>query len=92
MQNIHDLNRQFLTVAKHTISVSKEKAIMLLNLTQAQCDAIDKLSFSQIDEIAKTDVFLFNMNLSADDLGRLTESDSPADRMSVAVLSQAGAM
>ena len=86
MNNIHDLNRAFLTVARHMIAASREKAIMLLNLTSEQCDALDMLSFSEVECLAKTDSALFNFKLKSSDIRRMVDEESSNARSAIVLL------
>lgn len=87
MKNIHDLNRSFLTVAKLLISSQREKALMLLKLTDEQCDAIDKLSYSEVDNMASTNALLFTFSLSPSEIERISSEESAQTRTAIALLS-----
>jgi hypothetical protein len=86
MNNIHDLNRAFFSILKYTIVKKKENAILLFNLTSAQCDAIMDLSFSEVECLAKTDKLLFQLKLTPDDMKRLLEEETSKGRVAISIL------
>lgn len=69
-EEIQELNMVFLMLAQRLISEDRYAAIAQMDIDDEQCDAIERLSMSNIVTLSKHNQFLFSFNLSPDEIAR----------------------
>lgn len=69
-EEIQELNMVFLMLAQRLINEDRYAAIAQMDIDDEQCDAIERLSISNIFTLSKHNQFLFSFNLSPDEIAR----------------------
>ncbi|CAB0151027.1 Flagellar transcriptional regulator FlhD [Pseudidiomarina piscicola] len=94
LEEVQELNMTFLMLAQRLIADDRFAAIAKMNITDEQCNVIEKLSASDIIALSKRNQFLFSFELSGDEVerslstGRGSNSMTKAAHLSIALLNK----